>query len=411
MPGANLDVRLRGRFGPGFELSTDDDEYQFQFHDLTQVDYRGYFRTANGSVDTDKSSFVIPRQWLIFSGRLSKNFEYYTATNFGLNNLTLLDAFLNIHFDDRLQIKIGRYKTPFTYEFYNEPINGLMNAERSLFFNNFGLNREIGIMPWGQLFDKRFDYAVGIFNSNRNNFVSTNDSVDLAAFVNARPFGAQKGSVLENFNIGGSVDTGNEFNIPVPSTFRTNVATSGANTVGVPFFGFNKGVINNGPRALWALHAAYFYKHLSLIAEWQSGYDSYSIGPGTNNRAKIPVGSYYVQAGYFLTGETVASRGVLKPLKNFDVRPGKFGLGAIELTSRYSTLNYGNQVFTAGLADPNLWTNSAYMIDVGVNWYWSQYIKVYLGWEHAEFGNPVILEPGKWQSTNNLLWARFQIYF
>ena len=52
-------------------------------------------------------------------------------------------------------------------------------------------------------------------------------------------------------------------------------------------------------------------------------------------------------AGYFLTGETVSSRGILKPLRNFDVRPGKRGLGAIELIGRYNYLNIGHQVFRA----------------------------------------------------------------
>ena len=80
---------------------------------------------------------------------------------------------------------------------------------------------------------------------------------------------------------------------------------------------------------------------------------------------------------------------MVKPNQNFDLRRGKFGLGAIELAGRFNQLNFGDQVFTGGLADPNLWTNQLYTIDLGVNWYWTQYIKVSIGWEHAGFGNPV----------------------
>ena len=107
----------------------------------------------------------------------------------------------------------------------------------------------------------------------------------------------------------------------------------------------------------------------------------------------MPVQSYYVQAGYFVTGETVSSRGVVKPIRDLDLRKGKFGLGALELAARFNPLNFGNQVFTGGLADPNLWTNNLYTIDLGVNWYWTQYIKVTLDWEHAVFGNPVTYRP------------------
>src|SRR5690242_4793496 len=40
---------------------------------------------------------------------------------------------------------------------------------------------------------------------------------------------------------------------------------------------------------------------------------------------------------------------------------------------------------TTGLADPNLWTNRLYSIDLGLSWYPTAYSKVYLVWEHVEF--------------------------
>jgi phosphate-selective porin OprO/OprP len=83
----------------------------------------------------------------------------------------------------------------------------------------------------------------------------------------------------------------------------------------------------------------------------------------------------------------------------------------LELVGRYDFLNIGGQVFSSGLVDPNLWTNKFYTVDVGVNWYWTQFIKVYLGWQHAGFGNPVLFAPGKKQIASDQLWLRFQIYF
>jgi phosphate-selective porin OprO/OprP len=125
----------------------------------------------------------------------------------------------------------------------------------------------------------------------------------------------------------------------------------------------------------------------------------------------VPVQSYCIQAGYFVTGETVSSRGVLKPLRDSDLRRGKFGLGALELAARYNPLNFGSQVFTGGLADPNIWTNNLYTVDLGVNWYWTQYIKSSLFWEHAVFGSPVTYAPGLWHKTSNEAILRVQIYF
>jgi phosphate-selective porin OprO and OprP len=55
--------------------------------------------------------------------------------------------------------------------------------------------------------------------------------------------------------------------------------------------------------------------------------------------------------------------------------------------------------------------NQLYTVDVGANWYWTQFIKVYLGWQHAGFGNPVLIAPGRFQAASDQFWLRFQVYF
>ena len=97
---------------------------------------------------------------------------------------------------------------------------------------------------------------------------------------------------------------------------------------------------------------------------------------------------------------------ILKPIQNFDLRKGKFGLGAIEVVGRYNYLNIGQEVFTNGLADRNLWTNQLYTTDLGVNWYWNQFLKVYIGWQHAGFGDPVLFAPGRMQKTSDQFWLQ-----
>ena len=133
--------------------------------------------------------------------------------------------------------------------------------------------------------------------------------------------------------------------------------------------------------------------------------------PTRRHRVRLPVESFYVQASYFLTGERMASRGRVKPRRSFDLRPGRFGLGAWEVVFRYADLNLGRQVFTAGLADPNDWTNSLFITDLGVNWYWNAYIHVLFDWQHAGFGSPVVYRPGGFARTSDLFMLRFEIWF
>jgi phosphate-selective porin OprO and OprP len=405
---------LNAEFGPGFQFSSDDDEFQLQFHNLTQIDLRYYTQPGQDPVH---SGFSIPRQRWYFTGRLTRAFEFYTTINRGFGTLDLYDAFINYRYDDRLMFKVGRFKTPFTYEFYAISAPDMISPERSLFHSNFSPNRQLGLMSWGQLADKRIDYAVGLFNGNRLSFQDTNESKDVVAFLNGRPFETLKDgdalAFLKNLNVGGSTTFGNENNPPLPSVLRTSIAASNAadaTNIAPPFLTFNKNVVERGIRSFWNLHLAYFYKGLSLIGEWDTGYQSYattSSGPTT----RVPVNGYYVQAAYLVTGETIDRRTQIDPLRPFNLRKGKFGLGAIEIQGRYSDLALGKNVFTSRLADPNLWSDRLYTIDLGVNWYLSSYTKIVLEWEHAVFGQPVLFAPGRSQLTSDLFWVRFQLYF
>jgi phosphate-selective porin OprO and OprP len=396
------------KFGPGFEIRTDDDEFIVQFHNLTQFEYRGYQQYGQSSVH---DSFLIPRQWFMFSGRITKPIGYFVSMANGFDTFSLLDVFLDLQFDPRFVVRAGRFKTPFTYEFLVEPLQGLILPERSLFFNNFGLNRDLGVMGYGRLFANTLDYAAGIFNGARNGFVAPTDDKFFAAYANFKPFVNAEGSVLENFNIGGSVLEGNEQIVPIPAILRTNVPTTGNAVAGVPFLAFNSNVRQSGSLSFWDLHTAWYYQQLAVLAEWQSGFQDYAQTSNLAARTHLPVQSYYIEAGYLLTGETRSSVGIVKPRHPFNLKQGQFGLGAWELTGRYNFMDIGSQVFKNGLADQNLWANRLYTTNLGFNWHINQYLKFYFTWEHAEFNQPVIYAPTHRQATSDMFMARIQLYF
>lgn len=408
MPAVVKSVDTSGAFGPGFQWKTDDDEFVLQFHNLTQIDGRFYNQPGQDPV-TD--TFAIPREWFMFSGRLTKPYEYFVSIQNGFDTVGLLDVFMNIHYDDRLQFRFGRGKTPFTYEFYQVPIQGLLVPERSLFFNNFALNRAIGFQAWGQLFDKQLDYAVGIFNTNRNGLVDNSDGKAALAYLNYRPFAKAQGSILENFSFGGSVDAANQVGPTVPSVLRTIVPTAGNAAVGTPFLAFDPNIQEAGNHTMWDVHAALFYKQLSLMSEWGSGRQPYGNVANFNQKVQVPVSSWYIQAGYMLTGEEVSFRGVPNPFHNFDLRPGKVGLGALEVFGRYDRMDIGDEVFRFPIANQADWTNGLYLTDLGFNWYWNRWIKFVFDWEHAVFDKPVLFKADQRHLTSDLFWLRLQFYF
>ena len=135
------------------------------------------------------------------------------------------------------------------------------------------------------------------------------------------------------------------------------------------------------------------------------------MGTGGARSVVVPTSGYHAQFAYLLTGEQIERRYFISPLHPFDLRRGKFGLGAVEVQARFDHFEVGDQVFTGGLADPNLWTNRVNTIDAGVNWYLNKYTKIYFDWQHTMYGQPVPYRPGGFQSTSDLFWMRFQIYF
>jgi phosphate-selective porin OprO/OprP len=273
-------------------------------------------------------------------------------------------------------------------------------------------------MAWGVLSDQRIEYALGSFDSQRNSLRPFNSRQDFLGFLNFKPFYPQDGFLLRNLQFGGSVDLGNENQSPIPAVLHTNQSpgpatvngTAATVAAGLPFLAFNPSVLEKGGRALWEAHLAYYYGGLSLLSALEGGHDSYASGP-TAAPVHIPIRGWFVQGGYILTGETIRDRTLLQPLHPFDLRKGRFGLGAWELTARYSQLDLDSRVFTAGLADPTLWSNHAKLIDVGANWYLNQFVKVYFDWEHALLGNPVTSTGGHFRQQNDLFWVRTQVYF
>ena len=416
-------IPLVGRYNysrAGIEFESDDGEFYLKLRAVLQADAR-YFSPVSGKPVTD--GFYFPRGRLYFDGRLTKPIEYQLSFQQAYDSFNLLNAFLHINVDQRFQFRVGRYKTPYTYEFYKINVWDLYTPERSLFNVNFALNRQLGAAFSGELFAERVEYAIGAFNGARNSYQPYTETPDVIGFVNFEPFeNVEKGSWLslfQNLNFGASGAFGVENNPLTPAVLRTSAnassqgldSTSAFNSASVPFLAFNPGVRERGPRALGELHLAYFYQGLSVLAAWDFGYESWAMGSAGPRPVHVPLGGYFAQAAYLVTGETRTETGVIDPIRRFDLRRGSFGMGAFEPTARFSALSVGNQIFSGGLADRNLWTNNVSLIDVGMNWYLNKYVKIYLDWEYAIFGSPVYYGPDRVSTTNSSYWARFQVYY
>ncbi len=421
-------------FREGLEIRSADDFITFEFHNLTQADGRLFSNTGDALHD----NFVIPRQRWYIQGQVTPYAYYYTVINRGYGPLDILDSWVDLNFAPRykenFQLRVGRMKTPYSYEYIKISESDLIAPERSLFIGNFAGNRQIGAMMHGQLFERQMEYFVGAFNGPRRSFQDYNNSKDIYTFLNFKPFLHSGIDWLEQLNISGSYNAGDEHN-PLQPTFLTtaNDQSPSANVENVSpiFLEFNNGAFENGMRMQWGGDVAYYYKSFTMVAGYQGGFQQYSfsnqtlpvtknfllgtdafVGFASTQRTTVPLEGWSLALTYFITGEEITRRVyLLEPKRPFGFYNGRLNPGAIELFSRVSNLQLGNQIFTNNLANPALWSNNATAVDTGINWYLNNYVRIYLDWQHAMFGSPVFLGTNHFTKHENLYWIRTQVFF
>ena len=99
----------------GFRWGTQDDEVTFGVRALQQVDARVY---ANSNQEYASSGVFNPRTRFYFEGNLTRPLSYEFSLQHTYNTTNLLDSYFNYRVSDGFQLRFGRYKTPFDYEWY-----------------------------------------------------------------------------------------------------------------------------------------------------------------------------------------------------------------------------------------------------------------------------------------------------
>ncbi|HEY7425234.1 MAG TPA: porin [Gemmataceae bacterium] len=433
-----LGLAASAQFREGLQIRTTDEFFTFEFHNLSQLDYRQFSQTGDALHD----NFIVPRQRWYFQGDVTPYATYYTVINRGYGSLDILDSWVDFSFapkyKEQFQFRVGRMKTPFTYEYIKMSESDLIAPERSLFVTNFADNREEGAMVHGRVFDGIMEYYVGVFNGGRRSFQDFNNSKDVLSFFNFRPFINTDIGWLKYLNIGGSIGGGNQRSPTQPEALTTANDQSPSSSAAIinvspTFLIFNSKAFENGMRVQWSGDVAHYYKSFTMLAGYQGGFQDYSlqgsgtspsttvfgdfasgafVGIGSSKRTRVPLTGWSVAATYFLTGEEISRRVYLtEPIRPFGYYNGRLNPGAIEVYSRIANLQLGDEVFTGGIANPAFWANRATALDTGVNWYWNHYVRLYFDWQHSMFNRPVFLSNTKSSKHNDLFWIRTQVFF
>jgi len=395
----------------GLRFQSADGRYRIELHDLTQVDGR-FFNVTGNRPNELHNNIDIPRQRFYFAGQVAEHFDFYSVLNRGYGSLDVLDAYVNFKFTKALNVRVGRTKTPYTYEYYKIAEGDLIAPERSVFVGNLSPNRQVGVMFYGQVLDEQLEYAIGLFNGPHRSFQDFNNFKNPFFYFNSRPFLHGGSDLLRQLNIGASVNIGREDDPLEPNTLRTandETITPNATIVSPTFLEFNNGVIERGRSAFWSGDIAWFYRSMTALAMYNGGYITYASNRVSG--AQVPFQGGSVAVTYFLTGEEIVTRKDVEPLRPYNWRSPLAHPGAIELYSRTSYVNAGNVIFNAGLADPKDWSRNALVFDTGVNWYVNRFVRLFFDWQHAEYGTPIRISSSRSTSSTDMFWLRSQLFY
>jgi phosphate-selective porin OprO/OprP len=370
-----------------FTLESANGRNSIQLTGRMHLDYRDSDIDQYGTPsDRDTASmadqFELRRARIGVKGKLAKDFKYEIVTNI-TGNATVDVAYLDFARYEQFQLRVGKFKQPFNLE---EQIssNNITFMERS-YVNQTAPGKKQGLMVMGAPI-AGMTYAGSVFQNNdtelnigpdgKNSFAGR-ATINFAELMGNKEMVMHLGlaGLESNYAVGSSQssqtdkdyasasNTSNNTQTATISAFRS--AGRGLNNI---FRGQVYGVACTTGAASCAsefsasvrqkslgLEGIFAYGPFKLMGEYSAGdYRGQGTYTANANEVTYDTKTYYLEAGYFITGEKYADSykgGVFssfKPKNEFDLEKGN--LGAIELAFRAEGFDVNDTSFSASTA-------------------------------------------------------------
>ncbi len=145
------------------------------------VSVMGFIQTQyENKQKTDESTFTFNRARLGVVGNIPYDISYYMFVEyspFKNNSPYLLDAFITYsRLNPFMNISMGQFKSPFSME-RNTGCSGLHTVNRSLVVEELAMDRDIGILMYGD-YKKMLSYKFGIMNGAGRGMKDDNKAKD-----------------------------------------------------------------------------------------------------------------------------------------------------------------------------------------------------------------------------------------
>lgn len=371
---------------------------RFDIHVKSQADWRDFPAEAQ---DSSEDIFDRHRARVALDGRISKYVEYQVEREMRDGTRPWRDLFVNLRPLRQLEIRLGRFKVPFSLEQTTSSM-AIDFAYRSLAASFLAPGRDVGVMGHGDLVRNRLKYEVGVFREGGDNArvkeaMAPASQRTIAGRIVSRPWSSTRLPSLRNLEVGVAFTTGQ-----VPEGLNSLRADT------IPGDRLAERVYVNGRRRRLGAELQWRTGPLSVQGE-VIGVREQRRGQGIDNQ-NLPDA---VQRGWYLGGTWV----ITGEKKKNDIDPAKpllqGGVGALEIGARAEALTFGgghtSEFPLPGPRASRILERKDAAWTLGMNWYLNRFVRVQANLirERLEEGGSVL--PTRGRAWSRTLRVQFQM--
>ncbi|MGH7440666.1 MAG: porin [Polyangiaceae bacterium] len=311
------------------------------------------------------------------------------------------DVFVNYGPTPWTNLQAGQFYLPFSLE-NRISDNTTWFLERSLPIRNIGapLQRDIGLMFWGESPDRSLYYAVGILNGDGPNRPNVDSRYDVSARAVYRPFAASTDTFSKWVQVGVSARQGSRDPAKVGYDLPS-LTTQGGFAFWRPTYRDSLGrTIHILPSSSqWAVGADLFAPvgKLDIMGEFiylnegtREAVDGYQLSPFTERIGALTGVGWYAQVGYWILGDQdiIGPPSYGRPIHVDLTKPQKRPQDGLQAMVKFEQLllSYGGN--SRGGALDSLTPNGSIDVDtfeVGVNYWATKHLRVGLNYSYYLF--------------------------
>lgn len=323
---------------------------------------------GDGSAWQDATEFRRVRFSL--AGTVRERIEFKTQYDFAGGDVSFKDVYIGVKKVPVLgAVRVGQFKEPMSLEELTSDQNNTF-MERAL-PNAIAPSRQSGVMAANALAEDRFTWALGLFrDSSKQGKGGADGHYNLTGRLTAVPVMTESDTVVHlglSASLRNPVGDAVDFEAYPESHLAPKLVKTGDLAADQVIVAGLEAAFVGGP-----VHA-------------QGEFLTAQIDPPSGDSATV--NGYYVQAGWFLTGESrpyKASTGTFNRVKPESSFLDGEGWGAWEIAARYSSLDAEDAKDIAG-EDAALEALSA--VSLALNWYWNPNLRWSVNYIRADQGD------------------------